>query len=157
MRVITGGGGSPLRDRRGSETLRVCGKMEDTLRWIELSENAKRFRAATVTERTDFMLIMHQSVESCDPPASRDPSGSRARSQIPSPISLPPKSSTNCAAAAAVPPVARTSSTIRTVLPRLNGIAMNLDRVGPIFQTVRDTPGGGRQFLRLANRCKPCI
>jgi hypothetical protein len=37
-------------------------KSEDTLRWIELSENAKRFRAATVTERTDFMLIMHQSV-----------------------------------------------------------------------------------------------
>jgi hypothetical protein len=43
---------SPLRDRRGSETLRVFEKLDETESVTTCSPNAKRFRAAMVTERT---------------------------------------------------------------------------------------------------------
>ena len=62
----------------------------------------------------------------------------------PSPTTSPPRPSTRRTAAAAVPPVASTSSTISTRSPGIDGVAVDLELVGAVLEHVLlagDRPG----------------
>ena len=80
--------------------------------------------------------------------ARRSRSGSRSRR------STPPSASTSRAVAAAVPPVASTSSIDQHPLVGMDGVAVDLQLVGAVLELVLLADDGPRQLAGLAHRAR---
>ena len=86
------------------------------------------------------------------PAAWRGPDRNPSSIRNTSPTRSPPRSLTSFVAAAAVPPVASTSSTISTRCPLLDGVEVDLEGVGAVLERVGLADGARRQLARLADR-----
>ena len=87
--------------------------------------------------------------------ASSGRRGTRARCRNARPTTSPPSRSTRRAVAAAVPPVASTSSTISTRSPGCDRVAVDLEQVGAVLELVLLALDLPRQLAGLADRHEP--
>ncbi len=132
------------RLENGSQFVIAVGPLvEDAQIEVELGERRNGDAARLILQQREDVVVRQ---------LLRARSGNVSSITKPSPATLPPSSRTRRATAEAVPPVARTSSMIRTLWPGSMRVGVDFELIRAVFEVVFDAADDVRQLLRFAHR-----